>query len=214
MTTVPIPTFVPQDSWYNLTTGNYNPSVADTVPDITYLAPQSTPSGYVDGLVGPLDGAIIGLAGTAGTFDGGQTWLMWDEDSLLDYNGTTVFNPFVVTTTPGRWLALANPTGPSGAVQATESIQAGQSATISAQAAPFVNVFVVGVRLDTIATTLALPGATFLGQTFNIKDALGDAATYNIIVTAPSIDGAASFTFYANYQGQNFTWNGTEWSAT
>ena len=58
MTTVPLPTFVPQDSWYALTTGNVNPSVADTVPNASYLLPRQTPLGLVDGLVGPLEEAL------------------------------------------------------------------------------------------------------------------------------------------------------------
>lgn len=208
MTTVPIPTFVPQDSWYNLTTGNYNPSVADTVPDITYLQP----SGDQDGLVGPLDGAIIGLAGTATVMDGGQQWLMWDEDSLLADNGTTVFCPFVDDSTAGRWRALGAATAGPGALVSVQTFEAGASYTIAASSTNIIQVFVQG-RAAAAPTTLALPGSTFLGQTIAIKDAEGDAATHNITVTG-TIDGAASFVFYANYQGQNFTWNGTEWSAT
>lgn len=208
MTVVPLPTFVPQDAWFNITTGNYNPSVADTVPDVSYLQP----SGGQDAIVGPADGAIIGLRGIDTTMDGGQKWLLWDEDSLEIDNGTTVFCPFVDTATPGRWVALgAADTGP-GQIQSIQSIQAGQSTNIAAASTQFVQVFVSGPRLDTIETTLALPGATFNGQTFSVKDALGDAGTYNVIITAPSIDGAATFTFYANYQEAKFTWNGSEWS--
>jgi hypothetical protein len=213
MTTVPIPTFVPQDSWYQLTTGQVNPSVADTVPDITYLQPSSTPLGLIDGLVGPLDGAIIGLAGTATTFDGGQTWLMWDEDSLLPDNGTSIFCPFVDTSTAGRWLALANPNLPVGPTVAVQSFPAGADYTIAASAAPFVQCFVTA-RVANLATNLALPGVTFVGQTFSVKDTVGDAATYAVNVTAPGIDGQPEFTFFVDYQGQNFTWNGTEYSAT
>jgi hypothetical protein len=139
---------------------------------------------------------------------------MWDEDSLLPDNSTSVFCPFVDTSTAGRWLALANPALPVGPVQESQFILAGQSTVIAASVAPLVYVFVCSTRLANIPTTLALPGVTFIGQTFNVKDVVGDAATYNVIVTAPAIDQQPSFTFYANYQGQNFTWNGSEWSAT
>lgn len=212
MTTVPIPTFVPQDSWYQLTTGNYNPSVADTVPDITYLQPMLTVLGYVDGLVGPLDGAIIGLAGTSATFDGGQTWLMWEEDSLLADDGVNVFCPFVDTATPGRWRALALPNSPTGPTVSTQFFEAGADYTIAASTAQTIMVFVQG-RVANLPTNLALPGSTFISQVVAVKDAEGQSATYNVSVTAASIDGATAFTFYADYQGQNFVWNGTDWSA-
>jgi hypothetical protein len=213
MTTVPIPTFVPQDAWYNLTTGDVNPSVADTVPNINYLRPSATPLGLVDGVVGPLDGAIIGLAGTSSTFDGGQTWLMWDDDSLLADNGVTVFCPFADTGTPGRWRAISNPAAPSGPTTNVQFFEAGADYTIAASSAPFIQVFVQG-RVANLETNLALPGAVTVGQVISVKDAEGDATTYNINVTAPSIDGQPAFTLYTDYQGQNFTWNGTEFSAT
>lgn len=212
MTTVPLPTFVPQDSWYSLTTGNYNPSVADTVPDVTYLRPRSTPQGDIDGIVGPLDGAIIGLAGDSTTMDGGQQWLMWDEDSLLADDGVSVFCPFANTSTPGRWRALGAPTAGPGVITNVQSFEAGADYNIAASSAPFIQAFVQG-RVANTETNLALPGATFLGQVVSVKDAQGDSATYNVNVTG-AIDGTTEFTFYANYQGQNFTWNGTEWSAT
>lgn len=209
MTAPPLPTFVPQDAWYNITTGNFNPSVADPVPDASYLQP----SGGLDGLEGPLDGAVIMLAGIDSELDGGQKWLMWNATSLAADDGENVFCPFVDTSTPGRWVPIGAAVSGPGQIQSVQSIQAGQSTSIAASTATFVQVFVTGVRLANIATTLALPASTFLGQTFSVKDALGDSATYNVIVTAPAIDGQSSFTFYSNYQGQNFTWNGTEYSA-
>lgn len=208
MTVVPLPTFVPQDAWFNITTGNYNPSVADTVPDITYLQP----SGDNDGIVGPADGAIIGLRGTATTMDGGQKWLVWDEDSLTADNGSTVFCPFVDTTTPGRWVSLAAAASGPGTIVNVQTFEAGDTYNIAASTASIIQVFVQG-RVAAAETTLNLPGSTFTGQTIAVKDAEGDAATHNINVVG-TIDGAAEFVFYADYQGQNFTWNGTEWSAT
>lgn len=208
MAAPPLPTFVPQDAWYNITTGNVNPSVADTVPNITYLQPD----GDQDGLIGPLDGAIIGLAGEAATLDGGQKWLMWDEDSLLADNGTTVFCPFVESGNPGRWISLGAATSGPGVIQANQTFAAGATHNIAATTAIFVNVFVLG-RTAAAITTLNLPGSTFLGQTFSVKDAEGDAGTHSIFV-AGTIDGNDSFELLSNYQGQNFVWNGTEWSAT
>lgn len=212
MTTVPLPTFVPQDSWYNLTTGNYNPSVADSVPDISYLRP----SGSQDGIVGPLDGAVIFLAGTATTMDGGQRSLMWDADSLDADDGQNIFCPFALTTTPGRWVSISTRSVVVNAnVVATRTIVAGTTDNVTASLAPFIQVFVKD-RAAPGATTVNLPSPflTFEGQTISIKDAQGDASTYNITVVAPSIDGNPSFVFYADYQDQNFTWNGTEWSVT
>lgn len=208
MTVVPLPTFVPQDAWFNITTGNYNPSVADTVPDASYLQP----SGGQDAIVGPADGAIIGLRGTDTTMDGGQQWLMWDEDSLEADNGTSVFCPFVDTTTPGRWVALAAASSGPGQIVNVQTFEAGAEYNIAASAATLVQVFVQG-RAAAAETTLNLPGSTFTGQTISVKDAEGDAATHNVNVVG-AIDGTTEFVFYANYQGQNFTWNGTEWSAT
>lgn len=209
MTTVPIPTFVPQDSWYTLTTGNYNPSVADTVPNITYLQP----SGDQDGIVGPLDGAVIGLAGTATTLDGGQKWLMWDEDSLEDDNGTTVFCPFVDDTTAGRWIALGSASrGPGTNTVETQTISAGTTDNVTAPTTTVKQVFVLG-RLANAETLVNLPSSATTGWTINVKDAEGDSATYNVRVLG-TIDGASEFVFYADYQSQNFTWNGTDWSAT
>lgn len=208
MTAPPLPTFVPQDAWYTITTGNVNPSVADTVPDITYLQPD----GDQDGLEGPLDGAIIGLAGEVSTMDGGQKWLMWDADSLLADNGSTVFCPFTEPGNPGRWISLGAATSGPGVVQNVQSFEAGATHTITASTAVFIQVFVQG-RAAAAVTTLNLPGSTFLGQTISVKDAEGDAGTWTISIVG-TIDGLASYDLVANYQGQNFVWNGTEWSAT
>ncbi len=213
MTAPPLPTFVPQDAWYNLTVGNVTPSVADPVPDITFLQPYDTPLGEVDGLIGPFDGATVILAGLVSELDGGQKWLMWDAASLTVDDGVNVFCPYANSATPGRWFNIGAPTQGAGVVIATQFIVAGTADTVTAARAPLVQVF-VKTRVDPGETTVALPGATFTGQTISVKDAQGDAGTYNVVVTAPSIDGQTEFRFYANYQSQNFMWNGTEWSAT
>src|SRR5689334_3867727 len=109
MTAPPLPTFVPQDAWYSITTGGVTPSVADPVPDVSYLSPSSTPQGDVAGLVGPFDGAVIMLGGLAAIDDGGQKWLMWNATSFAQPDGQSIFNPNVSASTPGRWVPIGSP---------------------------------------------------------------------------------------------------------
>lgn len=209
MTAPPLPTFVPQDAWYTITTGNINPSVADPVPNVTYLQP----SNGNDGLVGPLDGAIIMLAGLSLEYDGGQKWLMWVEGSLIADDGVNTFCPFVDTSTPGRWRNIGAPTQGPGIVVTNESFNAGESSSILASISPFINCFVIQRTVDDV-TTLALPAATFYGQAVMVKDAVGDATTWPITVTAPSIDGSTTFVLGTDYAEIKFVWNGLGWSVT
>lgn len=211
MTAPPLPTFVPQDAWYTITTGNVNPSVADPVPNVSYLQPISTVSGLVDGLVGPLDGAVIMLAGLSLEYDGGQKWLMWIEGSLIADDGVNTFCPFVDESTPGRWRNIGAPVQGPGIVVSNQSFNAGESSTIFASVAPFINCFVIQ-RTANAVTTLALPAATFYGQTVMVKDAVGDATTWPITITAASIDGATTFVLGTDYQEIKFVWNGLGWS--
>lgn len=95
----PIDTTVPAQTWVTLTSGGIQVSSALTVPNVTYLSS----GGGQNGLVGGGDGQAIYLIGTANKLDGGQQWLIWDATSVTPANGTTVFNPWVVTGTPGRW---------------------------------------------------------------------------------------------------------------
>lgn len=212
MTVPPLPTFVPQDEWYTLTTGNLNPSVAGTVPNITYLRPSSTPQGDVDGLTGALDGMILYLAGLSSQLDGGQKFLMWDESSLQADDGVNVFNPWVDTSTTGRWVATQTSGAGPGVTTSNQTISAGGTSDIAPAATQFINVY-VGGRSVAGATTLNLPASTFQGQAITVKDANGDVGTDNIIVVAASIDGDTSSTLTFDYQSRTFTWNGVEWGA-
>jgi hypothetical protein len=211
MTSVPLPTFVPQDAWYTLTTGQINPSEADSVPNITYLHPSVTPQGEIDGVVGSLDGAIIYLAGLASELDGGQKFLMWIATSMQVDDGINVFCPFADPTKPGRWVNTLAGGGGAIPVQSVQIILAGGTKSVGAAPTTLVRVFVLG-RDVAGATTLNMPGSTFAGQTFTIKDSNGDAGASNIIVVAPSIDGATSDTLANDYAERGYTWNGTEWS--
>lgn len=211
MTAPPLPTFIPQDAWYTLTTGNINPSEADSVPDITYLHPSSTPQGPVDGLVGSLDGAVIYLAGLASELDGGQKWLMWRAASMQVDDGVNTFCPFADATKPGRWINTGTPQSGPGAITTVQGVVAGADGEIASAVTQFITVF-VKVRIAPLPMNLALPGSTFLGQQITVKDAEGDAGTYPITVGAPSIDGSPTDVLGTDYQERTYTWNGTEWS--
>ncbi len=209
MVSVPIPTFVPQDAWYNLTVGAFTPSVANPIPAKSYLQPALQAGVLVNGLVGSFDGALIYLAGLVTELDGGQKWLLWNTNSLEVDDGVNTFNPFAVTSTPGRWLNAFSGTQIAAQVQATQIIPAGGSSAIAAATTSIVNVFVKG---GAGTKTLVLPVAAFNGQTFNVKDANGIAGVSPITVTAASIDGRTSDVIAVNYGSQSYVWNATEWS--
>jgi hypothetical protein len=212
MTSVPVPTFVPQDAWYALTLGNLTPNIADTVPLGVDLLPSIDANNQQnDGLVGALDGAVVYLAGLTSQLDGGQGWFMWVAASLRTSNGTTVFCPFVNASTPGRWISTGTANSGPGVVHEVQEFSGGADAVIAASNAPFVTVFIRG-HIATGAMNLSLPGSAFLGQQFVVKDANGDAGTYNITVLAPSIDGSSSDVLSSDYQERTYTWNSAEWS--
>ena len=214
MTAPPLPTFVPQDAWYNLTLGNINPSVADPVPNTTYLSPANGQNG----LVGPFDGATVILAGTVKELDGTQQILMWVSTSTDAADGATVFNPWVVTTTPGHWKQFSRGGGARfPAVLDTVTVPSRHVLWIlSPSAAATVQVFVKGIEPTNpqAQTNIVMPGTTFPGQTFSFKDSQGNCATYPIVITAPNIDGGTTFTLNVNYAQIALTWNGTSWSVT
>jgi hypothetical protein len=207
---LPLPTFIPQDAWYNLTVGGINPSVAATVPNISYLQPSSTPLGLVDGLVGANDEMLVFLAGLNTELDGGQKWLMWVAASMIADDGLNVFNPWAVSSTPGRWINAGDVINPGGIVVDIQTFAAGGTYSILPSGSNRIMVFVKG---GAGATTLNMPASTFVGQFVQVKDANGIAGTSNVTIAAPSIDGVGSFVLVANYASQSFTWNGAEWSA-
>lgn len=187
------------------------PSEGDTVPNITYLRPSSTPLGLVDGLVGSGDGFIIYLAGTDTELDGGQAWLMWSAASMADDDGVTVFNPWAAVGTPGRWINTALNVTTASAVKQTQVLTAGGTKAVLAAKQPFIEIIVSG-RSTTGGTTVTLPVSTFQGQEVSVKDANGDAGTYPLTVSAPSIDGSPTYVIGVNYGNASFVWNGTSWS--
>ena len=207
MSAPPLPTFIPQDAWYSLTTGGVNPSEAASVPNVTYLRPSSTPQGGIDGLIGSLDGALVYLAGTNTELDGGQKWLMWIAGSMAPDDGGTVFNPHTDLTKPGRWVS----TGPNSAnpLTSAQRITAGGVKSIASSTTPKNDVFIRG-RSTSGATTLNLPGTTFAGQTFTIfTDSDTDT---NHVTVQTGINGMASDTLTSPYQSRAYTWTGTSWA--
>jgi hypothetical protein len=161
----PVPTFVPQDAWYALTVGNYNPSEANSVPNAGYLSP----AGGQNGLVGSLDGGLIYLRGTTNDLDGGQQWLMWIAASMLTADGITVFNPWVASGVPGRWVSTTQPSiqgGPGGQIVTT-----GGAAAVALSDLSPINVV---VQLTIPAPiTVYLPSGPRLWQEFRIIDGYG-----------------------------------------
>lgn len=64
------------------------------------------------------------------------------------------------------------------------------------------------------ATIVNIPVATFVGQTYIIKDGKGDASSNNITITPNSanIDGASTLVISTNYGHAKIVWNGTQWN--
>lgn len=176
MTSVPIPTFVPQDAWYALTVGNINPNIADSVPNVSYLSP----SAGQNGLIGSLDGGLLYVAGTSSELDGGQDWYMWVAASTTPANGQSVFNPYIITGTPGRWISATVPT----VIGTRQEVTAGSSVSILPVLNPIVNIYVN--KTVGSATTLIMPSAPVDQQEFRVFDAKGDAGTNPITLVSGS----------------------------
>lgn len=203
MTAPPIPTVVPQDAWYRLTTGGINPSQNDSVPDASFLAP----SGVNDGVVGALDGALIYLQGTATQLDGGQQWLMWDATSVAVADNLTIFNPWYVTATLGRWLSAETTTQTSDG----QLVVSGTSVAILPSNAKIIYVLVN--KTVGSPTTLFMPTSRVQWQVFKIKDGKGDASTNTITVdgNGANIDANAQAFIVQDYGEIDVWWDGTQW---
>lgn len=208
MTAPPVPTAVPQDAWYELTTGNVNPSAANTVPNITYLAP----TGDQAGLVGSLDGEIIYLSGTATALDGGQKFLMWQEASLAVQDLINIFNPWPISTPgiPGRWIStniLQNSS--SGQI-----ITSGSSVDILPT-----NQLVTNILVNKTAgspTTLIMPTLVGQWQEFVVIDGKGDASVNPITISSPTIPiaGGASYVIAVDGGTVRLTFDGSQFRVT
>jgi hypothetical protein len=75
---------------------------------------------------------------------------------------------------------------------------------------------VVNVRNGTSASvTVTLPASPTAGQVLTVKDALGNAGTYPIIIVsaAGTIDGNANYGLYSNYMSAELYWMGTQWGS-
>lgn len=73
------------------------------------------------------------------------------------------------------------------------------------------NIFVNNTSSSSISITL--PPAPLIGQNLVIKDVLGNAATYNIVIDATgyTIDGVPTLTLRQNYSWAEITFTGVEW---
>lgn len=202
MTSVPLPTVVPQDAWYTLTTGGINPSQNDSVPNASYLSP----SGDMDGVIGALDGALIYLAGTTTELDGGQKWLMWVADSQDVADGVNTFNPNADPSALGRWKTADTPISTAGG----QIILAGSTVAVLPSSSTLI--FVVVNKTVGSATTILLPVVKALWQTFRVIDGKGDAATNTITISGNGslINGAAQDYIVQDYGATDYTWDGTE----
>lgn len=204
----PVPVDAPQTAWYELVVGDINPSAADTVPDVSYIQP----TGDAPGLVGSLDGEIIYLAGTTARLDGGQKFLMWDEDSLAVQDLITVFNPWPLSTpgVPGRWISTIIGQNVSGG----QIVVTGTSVAILPATATVVNIMVN--KAIGSPTTLLMP--TLLGQwqEFVIIDGKGDAATNPITIDGNglTINGAATFVIANDGGTARLTYDGAQFRVT
>jgi hypothetical protein len=202
----PIPTFVPQDAWYELTVGNYNPSEANSVPSAALLSPQ----GGQDGLVGSLDGGLIYLAGSQSELDGGQQWLMWVAASLAVADEVTVFNPWVQAGVPGRWVATtAAPAamGPGG-----QLVTAGGAAAVMPSTFSPVNVVVQ--LAAPAAVTIYLPSAPKQWQEFRIIDGWGivDPDYITVNGNGNNINGVPSLVITTQGGVLKMVWSGTRFN--
>jgi len=72
---------------------------------------------------------------------------------------------------------------------------------------------VISAGVLTGIITVTLPLIPTIGQTFDIKDGRGSAATYNITVDGNGnmIDGAATYIIAVNYEGITVVWDGGMW---
>lgn len=202
----PVPTFVPQDAWYALTAGNYNPSEANSVPNAAFLSP----AGGQDGLVGSLDGGLIYLAGNAAELDGGQQWLMWVATSMAPADQVSVFSPWVNAGVPGRWISTATrgpAAGPSGQIITT----GGAAAVLPTMQSP-VNV-IVNLAVPA-AVTIYLPGSPVLWQEFRVVDGYGIVAPYFITVNGNGHNLAGLPSRVISNPGGliQIVWNGTQYN--
>lgn len=70
----------------------------------------------------------------------------------------------------------------------------------------------VGVIGSTIV--ISLPGSPLVGETFDIKDGRGSAASHNIIVSGNGqmIDGTSNYIIAVNYECVTVCWDGGEWA--
>jgi hypothetical protein len=224
-TPVPLPTFPPQDEWYRLTVGQLNPSFFGTVPNYTFLHPSvDVNNQQIDGIIGGLDGGVLLVIGAAHQIDGGQGFYMWSTLSMAVDNPPLVFNPYVVTDTPGRWLLVpfgGGGGGGGGGPVISEQIITNTSPAVSPgvfQLAVAVTPFVEVISRYTLGNaTLLLPLTMPTPQKWGIKDDTGvtSGATITVNGNGLLIDGQATQTFGNDEVGWGYMgvmWNGAEWN--
>jgi hypothetical protein len=74
----------------------------------------------------------------------------------------------------------------------------------------------VAITTLTAPFQINLPSVGALGNTYEIKDTVGAAATFPVTISGNgnNIDGASSYTLTFNYEAIVVTWTGTQWSIT
>ncbi len=168
---------VPVLGWYSVQSGGLQTSQFLSIPNASYL---SSPDGVNNGLVGVADGALAHLAGIKSIMDGGQNNIMWSASSLAVPDGVTVWNPYPLSGTPGRWIAQTQVL-----ISVSEIIATGTIIQLSPATE------LVSVRKQIASpTTIILPTmlSANLGQTVSVSDTNGVAEAFPITVT--NTDGA------------------------
>jgi len=74
----------------------------------------------------------------------------------------------------------------------------------------------IAVTTLSAAFQINLPASPILGDTYEVKDATGNAVTFNITISGNgnNIDGAGTFVLTQAYAAATFTYTGTQWSVT
>lgn len=170
----------------------------DTILDTdTFLDARQMVNNAASSATGDVSGPATSTDNAVARFDGATGKQIQNSGVLIDdSNNMTV--PGIVTTQSGK-------------VRKTRVVTAAGAVTVTT-ADDIVSINkTVGA-----ATTVNLPATPTTGQTFEIHDGRGDAATNNITITpaAGNINGASTLVLTIAYASALVTYNGTQWDAT
>lgn len=130
--------------------------------------------------------------------------------------GSSGLDPVLATLTAGTGISVTN--GP-GSITITAIGTANLNYTaVNFGMSPYIVLVAdqyLGVTTTGGIVVIKLPNATSTGKYFIVKDVVGNAATNKITVTTVggvvTIDGATSYDMIANYQANQFIFNGSTW---